>query len=370
MKFSVSRETLLRPLGLMVGVVGRRNTLPILSHIRLDATPEGLTITGLDLEVELIWRLHLDHLSSPGTITVPAKKLSDICKSLRDNAQIEFEVQGDKALVVSGASRFTLQTLPSSEFPSMQLSPVSHQVNLPQKVLRYLIHRNDFAMARDDIRYYLNGMYFELKTGQMRAVATDGHRLSLADAQVQTAEIETSSMIVPGKAVHDLAKLLEDSDDIIEFIFGEQHFQVNAGSYTFISKHIEGRYPDYERVIPREGNKTLVCPRLELRQILSRISILANEKFQGIRLLLEPGLLTLKASNSEHEEASETLALDYQGEALEIGFNVSYLIDVMDNIGDEIEQIEMILSDANSSGLIQAHGQPATALYVVMPMRL
>lgn len=369
MKFTIARETLLRPLSMMAGVVGRRHTLPILSHIRIDATEEGLIMTGLDLEVELIWRVGMQQLEAPGSVTVPAKKFSDICRSLTDGALIEFSVEDQRAVVRSGRSRFVLATLPSSEFPSIQLSPIKHQVSLPQNQLLNLIRRNDFAMARQDVRYYLNGMYFELQTGRLRAVATDGHRLSLADLDVQTPELDKTSMIVPAKAVNDLAKLLDDVDEPVNLIFGEQHFQVNTVHSTFISKQIEGRYPDYERVIPRGGDKLLVCERVQLRQMLSRIGILANEKFLGIRLLLSENNLTLVANNPEQEEAEESMTVQYSGASLEMGFNVGYLIDVMDNIGEQVEQVQITLSDPGSSALVQAVGG-GQALYVVMPMRL
>ncbi len=369
MKFTVSRETLLRPLSIMVGVVARRHTLPILSHLRMDVDEQGLTLTGLDLEVELTWQLGLQQLDAPGSITVPAKKLSDICRSLSEGALLEFSLEDQRVVVRSGRSRFILATLPSSEFPSIQLSPIKHQVTLPQKQLLNLISRNDFAMARQDVRFYLNGMYFELATNQLRAVATDGHRLAMANTLVETGEIEKSSMIVPAKAVNDLAKLLDDIEEPLTLMFGEQHFQVNIANATFVSKHIEGRYPDYEQVIPRQSDKLVVCDRLELRQMLSRISILANEKLLGIHLHLSENTLTLIAKNSDQEEAEESMSIQYQGEELEIGFNVGYLIDVMDNIGDEVEQVQLALSGPTSSALIQAAGG-GDAYYVVMPMRI
>jgi len=369
MKFSVSRETLLRPLSVMVGVVARRPTLPILSHLRLEANEQGLTLTGLDLEVELTWQLNLHKLDVGGSITVPAKKLSDICRSLSEGSLLEFGVDDQRVVVKSGRSRFVLATLPSSEFPSIQLSPIKHQVTLPQGQLLNLIRRNDFAMARQDVRFYLNGMYFELATNRLRAVATDGHRLAMADAVVQTGEVEKSSMIVPAKAVNDLAKLLDEIEDPVTLIFGEQHFQVNMHNATFVSKHIEGRYPDYEQVIPRQSDKLVVCDRLELRHMLSRISILANEKLLGIHLQLTENTLTLIAKNPDQEEAEESININYQGEPLDIGFNVGYLVDVMDNIGDQIEQVQIALSSPTSSALIQAAGG-GDAFYVVMPMRL
>lgn len=369
MKFSVSRETLLRPLSIMVGVVPRRHTLPILSHLRIDANEEGLTLTGLDLEVELTWQLSLQQLEVAGSITVPAKKLSDICRSLSEGALLDFSLEEQRVVVRSGRSSFRLATLPSSEFPSIQLSPIKHQVTLPQNQLLNLIRRNDFAMARQDVRFYLNGMYFELATDRLRAVATDGHRLAMANAFVETGEIEKSSMIIPAKAVNDLAKLLDEVEEPLTLMFGEQHFQVNIANATFVSKHIEGRYPDYEQVIPRHSDKLVICDRVEFRHMLSRISILANEKLLGIHLQLSNNTLTLVAKNSDQEEAEESVSIQYQGEDLEIGFNVGYLIDVMDNIGDEVEQVQLALYGPTSSALIQAAGG-GDAYYVVMPMRI
>ncbi len=374
MKFSVSRETLLRPLSIMVGVVARRPVLPILTHVRLDVNEQGLTLTGLDLEVELTWHLDLQHLEIGGSVTVPAKKLSDICRSLSEGSLLEFTLDEQRIMVRSGRSRFVLATLPSSEFPSMQLSPIKHQIVLPQNQLLNLIRRNDFAMARQDVRFYLNGMYFELAADRLRAVATDGHRLAMADSKVQAGavnidEANKSGMIVPAKAVNDLAKLLDATEEPVTLIFGEQHFQVNMANATFISKHIEGRYPDYEQVIPRQSDKLVICDRLMLRKMLSRISILANEKLQGIRLQLTNDTLTLIAKNSDQEEAEESMNINYQGESLEIGFNVGYLVDVMDNIGDQVEQVQIALSTPSASALIQAAGG-GDAYYVIMPMRL
>ncbi|WP_114416787.1 DNA polymerase III subunit beta [Marinospirillum perlucidum] len=369
MKFTVARETLLRPLSILAGVVARRHTLPILSHVKLEASEQGLTLTGSDLEVELIWHVGLEAVVEPGSITVPAKKLSDICKSLAEGSIIDFELQEQRAVVKSGRSRFVLTTLPSSEFPGIQLSQVVQEVSIPQRQLLNLIHRNEFAMAKQDVRYYLNGMFFELQQGRLRSVATDGHRLSLANSSVEAGSEEAINMIVPAKAVHELAKLLDNVEEPVSLIFGEQHFQVNTGHSTFVSKQIEGRYPDYERVIPRQGDKLVLADRLELRQMLSRISILANEKFQGVRVNLSSGILSVTANNPEQEQAEESMEVDYQGDNLEIGFNVGYLIDVMDNIGEEVEQVQLSLSDPASSVLIQAAGG-GEALYVVMPMRL
>lgn len=369
MKFTIAREVLLRPLSVLQGVVPRRHTLPILSHLRLEINGQELILTGLDLEVELTWRVNLDTVMQAGTITVPAKKLADICRSLSEGSILEFALEEHRAVVRSGRSRFVLTTLPAADFPSIEVSPIQHQINLPQKQLLNLIQRTDFAMAKQDVRFYLNGMLFELSTGRLRCVATDGHRLALVNLNLDTPELEKTSMIVPAKAVIDLVKLLDESDEPVSLLFGEKHFQVNLGNATFVSKHIEGKYPDYEQVIPRAADKLIVCNRLEFRQMLSRISILANEKLNGIHLQLSDDNLTLIAKNTEQEEAEANLAINYRGESLEIGFNVGYLIDVMDNLGSGHEEVQLNLSDPASSSLIHAVNSQ-DALYVVMPMRI
>lgn len=369
MNFSVAREVLLRPLSIMVGVVPRRHTLPILSHLCLTASEEGLTLTGLDLEVELTWQLDLVKLVTPGSITVPAKKLADICRSLSEGSVLDLVLEDQRVVVRSGRSRFVLASLPAADFPNIELSPVKYEVTLPQQQLLSLIQRTDFAMAKQDVRFYLNGMFFELTANRLRTIATDGHRLALANLDLSTSATEKSGMIVPAKAITDLAKLLDSVDDPVTLVFGEQHFQANLGKASFVSKHIDGRYPEYEQVIPRNLDKLLTCDKLELRQMLSRISILANEKLLGIHLHLSTNSLTLKARNSEQEEAEETMQVDYQGEPLEIGFNVSYLIEVMDNIGDEVNEVQMSFYDPASSALIQAKSSQ-DACYVVMPMRI
>lgn len=370
MKLTLTRETLLRPLAILAGLVARRHTQPILSHLRLEVKDQTLTLTASDLEIEVTWALPLEHPAEAGSITLPAKKLADICKSLGEGALINIEVVEPRALIRSGRSRFALVTLPASDFPGIQPSPLVHQITLPQKELLYLIQRNESAMARQDVRYYLNGMYFELQASRLRVVATDGHRLSLTDCLLDTPLDEKVSLIVPAKAVHELAKLLDANDEPITLSFGTQHFQVKVGPATFLCKQIEGRYPDYEGVIPRSGNKRVICHRLELRQMLSRTAILANEKFQGVRLNLTSGSLSATANNPEQEQAEETMEVDYSGEALEIGFNVAYLIDVMDHIGEAVEQVQVTLSDAASSILIQPADGRESPLYVIMPMRL
>ena len=370
MKFTINREALLRPLVVMAGVVPRRPTQAVLAHVLVEANEEGLRLVALDLEVQLEWTLPLDKLDAPGKVTLPAKKLTDICRSLNEGSAIDFILEEKRLVVKCGRSRFVLASLPAEDFPNMQLGEVEQEVKLSQAELLNLIRRTDFAMGRQDVRFYLNGMFFELENEKLTCVTTDGHRLAVASSNNFTASQEKNlSMIIPGKAINDLAKLLDTVDDEVTLGFGSQHFQVKLPHANFSSKHIDGQYPNYKQVIPVNNDKKVICNKLELRQILSRISILANEKLLGIHLYLSNNELKVVAKNPEQEQAEESLNLNYTGENLEIGFNVSYLLDVLDNLGDEITEVELLLADPSSSALIQPLGA-SNLVYVVMPMRI
>ncbi len=366
MKFSAQREELLKPLQLVNGVVERRQTLPILSNVLLSLGENRLALTGTDLEVEIVVRLALQGGES-GQITVPARKFSDICRTLPDGASIEFRLEGDKALIRSGRSRFSLSTLPAAEYPSLEEIEAPLQFEVPQSALRRLIEQTQFSMAQQDVRYYLNGLLLELGDGRLRAVATDGHRLALADEAAALAATELSQVIVPRKGVLELARLLEDSDAPARVRLGSNHLQVELPDVSFTSKLIDGRFPDYGRVLPAPGTRILQCEREALRQALARASVLSNEKYRGVRLQLEDTTLKATVHNPEQEEAEEELEVAYEGEPLEIGFNVSYLLDALGAI--KSDRVEISFTDANSSCLLQGTDAPESR-YVVMPMRL
>ena len=367
MKFTISREALLKPLQLVAGVVERRQTLPVLSNILLVAEGNQLSLTGTDLEVEMVGKIELEQEVEPGSITVPAKKLMDICKSLPDHVDIELTLTGQKVTIKGGRSRFTLSTLPASEFPNVEDGPRNLEIPIEQNKLRRLIDRTSFAMAQQDVRYYLNGMLLELDNNQLRTVATDGHRLATCVCAVDQDLSVKQQVIVPRKGILELARLLEDSDTQAQLVIGANHIRVNTGDFIFTSKLVDGKFPDYERVIPRGGDKQIIADRTELREVLSRISILSNEKYRGVRLSLTDGYLQVMANNPEQEEAEETLAVDYRGAALEIGFNVNYILDVLSILPDEMVRIS--LSDPNSSSLLEAVDSN-DSLYVIMPMRM
>ena len=369
MKFVIPREALLKPLHLAAGVVERRQTLPILANVLLALSGNRLSITGTDLEVELVGHVELETApDSQGEVTVPARKLVDICKSLPEGCQIEFALDEQRLVIRSGRSRFTLSTLPAADFPSVQDSPGSVELRMKQSDLKRLIERTSFAMAQQDVRYYLNGMLWEVNPASLRSVATDGHRLAMCTLKREsTVAAEGLQVILPRKGVIELSRLLTEEEGLVTVVIGANHFRANAGVFQFTSKLIDGKFPDYERVLPRVTTKVVYGDREELRHSFSRASILSNEKYRGVRLNLSAGSLRIVANNPEQEEAEEEVSVDYQGEGLEIGFNVSYLLDVLGVLSER--NIKMSLADANSSVLLE-EAESGDSLYVVMPMRL
>ncbi|MFV0889222.1 DNA polymerase III subunit beta [Metapseudomonas otitidis] len=367
MHFTIQREALLKPLQLVAGVVERRQTLPVLSNVLLVVEGQQLSLTGTDLEVELVGRVVLEEAAEPGEITVPARKLMDICKSLPSDALIDIRVDEQKLLIKAGRSKFTLSTLPANDFPTVEEGPGSLNFSLVQSKLRRLIERTSFAMAQQDVRYYLNGMLLEVNAGVLRAVATDGHRLAMCAMQAGIEDVDRHQVIVPRKGILELARLLTEQDGEVRIVLGQHHIRATTGEFTFTSKLVDGKFPDYERVLPRGGDKLVVGDRQALREAFSRTAILSNEKYRGIRLQLAAGLLKIQANNPEQEEAEEEVAVEYGGSNLEIGFNVSYLLDVLGVM--TTDQVRLILSDSNSSALLQEADNDDSS-YVVMPMRL
>ncbi len=367
MRFVISREALIKPLQLVAGVVERRQTLPVLSNILLVAEGDQLSLTGTDLEVELVGRVTLDEPAEAGSITVPARKLMDICKSLPDEARIELTQSGQKMIIKAGRSRFSLSTLPAAEFPNVEDSPETLELTITQNALRHLIDKTGFSMAQQDVRYYLNGMLLEIANGQLRSVSTDGHRLATCVTGVEVDASVDHQIIVPRKGILELARLLQQGDEELRLVVGATHIRAHVGDFIFTSKLVDGKFPDYQRVIPANGDKVMLGDRQELRQVFSRIAILSNEKYRGVRLSLSDGYLQVMANNPEQEEAEETVAVDYQGDSLEIGFNVNYLLDVLSIINTDV--VRFTLSDPNSSALVQSFEEDGS-LYVVMPMRM
>lgn len=367
MQFEISREALIKPLQLVTGVVERRQTLPVLSNVLLVLDKNQLSLTGTDLEVELVGRVDIAGSSKPGEITVPARKLMDICKALPDDASLRFDVDDNKAVIRHGRSRFSLSTLPANDFPSVEDSPGNLELSLPQKVLKAMLDSTSFAMAQQDVRYYLNGLLMEVSADYLRVVATDGHRLALHTEKLATGAKGKAQVIIPRKGILELSRLLTDGEEEVSLVIGSNNIRARTRNFTFTSKLVDGKFPDYDRVLPKGGDKVLVADRQALRQALTRTAILSNEKFRGIRLMLSKDELKIVANNPEQEEAEEIVSVEYQAAPLEIGFNVSYLLDVLGVLPSA--SVQMILSDSNSSVLLQAT-EDSAATYVVMPMRL
>ena len=366
MKFSLSREVLLKPLQLVVGVVERRQTLPILSNVLLTLEGSRLSITGTDLEVEIVGNTDVDSSEEGGEVTVSARKLLDICRSLPDGAKVNFSSSDGKAQVVSGRSRFTLATLPANEFPSVDNGESNVEFTVDAATIKTLISATSFAMAQQDVRYYLNGMLWEVSANKLRAVATDGHRMALCDAECVIDIADPTKAILPRKGVIELSRLLDD-EGAVSVAMGSNHIRVNGPDYCFTSKLVDGAYPDYDRVLPKGGDKLVLGDRAELKQAFGRTAILSNEKYRGVRIMLSNGAIKMVANNPEQEEAEEEVGVDYVGDELEIGFNVSYLLDVLNVLkGDGVR---LTLSDSSSSALVE-DAADSSAVYVVMPMRL
>jgi len=365
MKFSAARETLLKPLQTVVGVVERRQTMPILSNVLLSIQGSKLSITATDLEVEMVAEAEVKSEGS-GDITVPGRKLHDIFRALPEGSSVEFSLSGDRLTVKAGRSRFTLSTLRAADFPTIDEIAAKQTLRLNKADLRRLVEKTHFSMAQQDVRYYLNGLLFETEKKRLRAVATDGHRLALSEVDLLGAATRDEQLIVPRKGVLELSRLL-DGDGEVQLALGANHIRVQLDGVRLTSKLIDGRFPEYSRVVPAQPKNVIKADRNLFRQALQRTAILSNEKYRGVRLELAANSVVLQANNPEQEEAVETLEVEYAGDAMEIGFNVNYLLDALAAV--DSEQVELGVSDANSSCLIREPGTDRTK-FVVMPMRL
>ena len=366
MRFAIQREVLLKPLSQVVGVVERRQTLPVLANLLVSVSGDGVSFTGTDLEVEMVARTAADNLEA-GDLTLPARKLFDICRALPDGVKVDVRQQGDRVTVSAGRSRFTLSTLPASEFPQIDNIDLTDRLTLPEATLKELIDRTAFAMAQQDVRYYLNGTLLDLREGALRCVATDGHRLALCETPIDAEHKTRRQVILPRKGVLELQRLLDAGEGTVDIELGRNHLRVRRGDFIFTSKLIDGRFPDYEAVIPIGADKILTLPRDELRSALQRAAILSNEKYRGVKLEVTPGALKIVAHNPEQEEAVEELEVSTHVDNLAVGFNVNYLLDALGALrgGD----VMLCLRDGNSSCLIR-DTENDRSRHVIMPLRL
>ena len=366
MKLQVGRNELLSALQSVIGVVERRQTLPVLSNFLLETRDDELIVTGTDLEIELESRARVQNIA-PGRVTVPARKFFDICRGLPEGADINLESTGDRATLRSGRSRYSLSCLKADEYPAMGQVADGRKLVLKHTELKRLIERTQFAMAQQDVRYYLNGMLLEINSKRIRTVTTDGHRLAMSEVVKDTGFKEAVQIIIPRKAVLELGRLLEAGEEEVTLIVAAGQLQADLDMVRLTTKLIDGRFPDYERVIPDSGDKRLQAKCDSVKRALGRAAILSNEKFRGVRLQLDEGKLVLQTHNPEHDEAEDDLEVNYSGGAMEIGFNVNYLLDALGALtGDEFV---MELKNSDSSGLVYALDDPSSK-YVVMPMRL
>jgi DNA polymerase III subunit beta len=367
MKFTATSEQILGPVQAVIGVVERKQTMPVLSNVLLSTKGGRLSVTGTDLEVELVATGDVN-VGQPGEITVPGRKLLEIAKSLPAKATVTVAIDGEKLKISAGRSRFVLTTLAASEFPVVDSVNATQVLKVSQSELGRLIAKTHFSMAQQDVRYYLNGTLLETDGKMLRTVATDGHRLAIAETELTQGEkeIQAQQVIVPRKGILELQRILGSQGEV-EISIGANHVRVQIGDIRFTSKLIDGKFPDYGRVIPAKPTKAIIADRELLRAALQRTSILSNEKYRGVRLGLAKNALKLQAHNPEQEEAEDEVEIDYSSEELEIGFNVTYLLDALNAV--DTETVEIGLTDSNSSCLIRSPGTTHSR-YVVMPMRL
>ena len=366
MKFSIQRESLLQPITQVVGVVERRQTLPVLANFLIAAKDGRLSITGTDMEVELVTAGDAE-VAAPGEVTVPARKLVDIVRMLPEGVSVHAVLEGDKLTVSSGRGRYTLATLPATEFPATDQVETLDLFKIQEVKLKTLLEKTAFAMANQDVRYYLNGLLFDFHDGSLSTVATDGHRLAVCDLDTDLGIADARQLIVPRKGVLELSRMLADSDALVELAIGKNHIRLVKGGSVFTSKLIDGRFPEYRAVIPKGTDRHIKLDCGAFTQALQRASILSNEKYRGVRLEAADGSVRIIAHNPQHEEAVEELEADLNFDQIAIGFNVTYLLDALTAI--ESERVVMELKDANSSCLITS--DPAGPdRHVVMPLKL
>lgn len=362
-----TQDKFLSALQSVAGIVERRHTLPILANVLIRKTGAQLQLTTSDLEIQIRTTAELDGDAGDFTTTVGARKLIDILRSMPSDQTVSLESAQNKLILKGGKSRFTLQTLPAEDFPLVQeAASFGPAFSVPQKVLKELLNQVSFAMAVHDIRYYLNGILFVAEGKQLSLVATDGHRLAFSSAMLDV-EVPKQEVILPRKTVLEMQRLLSDKEGAIEMQFAGNQAKFSFEGMEFVTKLVEGKFPDYNRVIPRNHQNIITLGRVPLLASLQRTAILTSEKFKGVRLNVEPGTLRVASNNAEQEEAVDELDIDYGGDSIEIGFNVTYLIDALANMNQDMVKIE--LADSNSSALLTIPDNAAFK-YVVMPMRI
>lgn len=368
MNINIQKETLEAPLSQIIGVVEKKQTLPILGNVFMQLEQNTLTLVGSDLETEITTTVR-NIGGDDGKITVSARKLYDICRSLPAESQLALIIEDDNRMIVkAGKSRFTLQTLSAEDYPRLEETEWRYELNLSHEQLSQLLTRTAFSMAQQDVRYFLNGLLLEIRDNQILAVSTDGHRLAKTQISIDSTGIDLVQSIVPRKAALEIARFLSnDADQTVSVKINASHIRVESGDFLFISKLIEGRFPDYEKVIPANLDKHVIINRGQLIDILSRAAILSNEKFRGVSLAVSGSVLKVASHNPDQEHANDEMTVDYSGTDIEIGFNVNYLLEALKAC--DSESIDLGLLDPNTSCTFHAEGNNDT-IYLIMPMRL
>jgi len=366
MKFDVQRDDILGPLNVVLGIVEKKQTQPILSNILINVKNGLITLTASDLQMEIIATANVDSVKD-GDITVPVRKFVDTCKTLDEGAKLTFSLNKEKAVITSNKTRFSLTTLPANDFPVINKDNPLLEFKIPEKSLKRLFDKVSFAMAFQDVRYYLNGLLLEINRDKLKTVATDGHRLAISEAQFESGINEPKSVIIPRKAVLEISRLLGDSEEMVTVTFGQNYIRLHFQNVIFTSKLVEGQYPNYDSVIPKSCDIKISVNKNEIKQCLIRTSILSNEKYRGIKLEFSKNTLKTFANNPDQEEAKDEIPIDFDGGKLEVGFNVNYLIDAISAL--DSDTVDINITDSNGSSLIKANDDDS-CIYVVMPMRL
>ncbi|KEY91460.1 DNA polymerase III subunit beta [Candidatus Photodesmus blepharus] len=366
MKFTVERNQLIKPLQQVSSMLNSRPALPILGNLLVKVQNNMLSITSTDLEIEIVSSLVLKDSFEEGSTTIPSRKFLDICRGLSQTSVLSIILQGDRLNIHSGRSKFSFSTLPANDFPNIEAWKSEIEVSLTQAELRGLVEKTKFSMANQDVRYYLNGMLFEIDGSVLRTIATDGHRMAVSQIQLMD-NFKRKQIIVPRKGVHELVKLLTVPEKPVVLQIGSSNLRIEVNDFVFTSKLIDGLFPDYRRVFPKNTNKTLEASCNDLHQAFSRVAIFSSEKFRCVRIKLVDTEMRIVANNSDREEAEEILDISFNGYPLEMGFNVSYMLDILSTL--RCDKILMFISDANSSVLIRDFEDDST-MYVLMPIRL
>ena len=365
MDFYITKEEVVKSINLTLGVVEKRQTLPILSNVLFEVDESSLKLTATDLESEISTTSTISNFKSGGKITAPARKLSDLCRLMPDLAEIHFYLDGDNLKIETESGKYNLSTLPSEDFPVFETEDAQSQINISSQNLKNLISKTSFAMGNQDWRHYLNGLYMMIDDKVITTVATDAHRLAMATSSLNEASSESTSGIVPRKSINEIGKLVGDESENVVIQLGQTSIAANVSGTTFVSKLIEGKFPDYEQVIPSGESSLLVVDRKNFSESLSRVSVLSSEKYKGVRIITKKDSLNISANNPEKEQGEENLSCEYQGEEIDIAFNVNYLQEILSTIDSEKIEINFfgsekscLMTDPNSENL----------KYVVMPL--